>query len=354
MGIREDKNKQAEAYLQYLVANLNSGEVLPPLRQMMRDSGLGRNVLENALRKLEASHKLKIRARSGIYVIGEDGGPDENYVDIIACSEINYLNSSIPGCFALRLLNTILSEVATHSYIPRLHRVNYYALVTEYAELIQKQKIRRAILLMPHHNDIPRLFAAAGVPHVVILPRYYPDRGPAVIDSPEIVEIQLNHLFEHGHRKIGFIHSVDLGMDFLTGLLRRESFYRFMGEHALPVHPEWVIHYTLDHSKLRERFDLMFSTSEHPTAIVVEDWVLKSVYTCMNERGLEIGKDISIISSDGQVGGLTPLPASVINSPVKIAELGWSFFEQSLKEPDFSAIDSVEPGIQEGQSVATL
>ena len=353
MGIRNEKNRQAEAYLQYLIGNLNSGEVLPPLRQMMRDSGLGRNILENALRKLEESRKVKIRARSGIYMADAKAEKGNNYVDLVVCSELGYLDFSSPANFLLKLFNRLLEEITTHGYIPRVHRIHYYALVTEYVDLIRKQHMDRAILLLPHHNDIPRLFAAAEIPHIVLLPRYYPERGPAVIDAPEIVDMQLNYLLEHGHRRIGFIHAVDLGMNSLTGLQRREAYYRFMAEHGLIVRPEWVVQYALKSVQVIDRFDRMFANSP-PTALVGEDWYLAAIYRYLDDRGLKIGRDISVISSDWLDTELLPEPTSVVNSPEAIAQLGWEFLERRMEDSGFATVDSIKPGFHEGKSVATL
>ena len=353
MGIRSEKNRQAEAYLQYLIGNLNSGEVLPPLRQMMRDSGLGRNILENALRKLDASHKVKIRARSGVYVADGNEEKGGNYVDLVACSELGYLDFASPASFSLRLFNALLEEITTHGCIPRVHRIHYYALVTEYLNLIQKHHMDRAFLLLPHHNDIPRLFAAAKIPHVVLLPRYYPEQGPAVIDAPETMDMQLNYLFEHGHRKIGFVHAVDLGMNSLTGQQRREAYYRFMAEHGLTVRPEWVVRYALKSEKLIVRFNQIF-VNEPPTALVGADWYLSVIYRCLAERGLKIGRDISVISSDWIDTELSPEPTSVINSPEKIARLGWEFLERRMADPEFATVDYITPGFHEGQSVVSI
>ena len=70
----------------------------------------------------------------------------------------------------------------------------------------------------------------------------------------------------------------------------------------------------------------MFASSPKPTALVVSDWFLKNVYEYMKLRQLAIGRDISIISSDGlERDDLHPKPTSVVNSTAKIMELAWIF-----------------------------
>ena len=91
-----------------------------------------------------------------------------------------------------------------------------------------------------------------------------------------------------------------------------------MSEKGLPVFLEWIVHYSQNRDQFYERLDVMFSSPRRPTALVVSDWYLKSVYDYMNLRHIEIGKEISVISSDGIVGeGLSPKPTTVINSTAK-------------------------------------
>ncbi len=356
MGIRDTRNRQAEEYIRQCLANLNAGEALPPLRQMLQESQLGRNVLENAIRKFQNNNVLETRARSGIYLTGKKS--DENadsIIDLVACAEIAYFESPNPDNFMVHLMNHLLAEAAQRNLTPRFHRISWYSQVSEYEKIIATYNIKNALLLMPHHNDVQKIFDAHDVAYAAVLPRYYPNSGPAVIDAPEVVEMQLKYLLKKGHRRIGFIHTVDLGFANITDLLRRESFYRIMSENGLPVRPEWVIHYSLKQEQLYERLDRMFATTPQPTALVISDWFLKPVYQYMKSRKMEIGKTISVISADGlELEEFKPTPTSIINSTAKIAELAWTLLERRQHNPDMNSIDYIGLKLKEGQSVADL
>ena len=58
------KRQKAEAYFQMKIAQLNAGEALPPIRQMIAESGIGRNVLENCIARLAALKILCQKDRS--------------------------------------------------------------------------------------------------------------------------------------------------------------------------------------------------------------------------------------------------------------------------------------------------
>ncbi len=355
MGIRDTRNQQAEDYIRQCLDNLNVGEALPPLRQMCRESQLGRNVLENAIRKFKNNNVLETRPRSGIYLTGKKNDQRDNIIDLVACAEIAYFESPPPDAFIVHLMNNLLAEAAQRNLTPRFHRISWYSQVSEYEKIISTYNIKNALLLMPHHNDVQKIFDAHDVAYTVVLPRYYPNSGPAVIDAPELVEMQLQYLLEKGHRRIGFIHTVDLGFANITDLLRRESFYRIMSENGLPVRPEWVIHYSLKQEQLYERLDRMFAANQRPTALVISDWLLKPVYHYMKLRKMEIGKNISIISSDGlEPEEFKPIPTSIVNSTAKIAELAWTLLERRQHNPGMTSIDYIDLKLKEGQSVADL
>lgn len=355
MGKIAQKRQKADAYLKSKIAELNAGEALPPIRQMMQESGLGRNILENRIAELEALKVLEIRERSGIYLSSCSNEPDERIVDIVACSEIGYLNETQSATYIRELVNELLRRSALHGYASRLWRVSYYAPLSEYHELIRKHNLRNAMLIMPHSNEIPRLFQSENVRCTVVMPRYYPGGGPAVIDAPDMVQRQMQYLYDHGHRKIGIIHTVDLGFLSLTDLLRREDYYRFMSEHGLGVRPEWAIHYSTDESVLFPRLDRMMNSPEPPTALVVFEWFLGQVYDYCRARGIEIGRDLSIISSDGvEMDKFSPKPTTVVNPVGKTADLAWRLLLESLDEPRGAAIDYIDLEVREGDSVARL
>lgn len=285
------KRQKAEAYIQMKIAQLNAGEALPPIRQMIAESGIGRNVLENCIARLAALKILETRDRSGIYLSDCSGEQDERIIDVIACSEIGYMSAD-PNTYARELVNMLLRQSAPNGYASRLLRVSYYAPLEEYRELIRRYKIRNAMLIMPHCCEIGRIFEAENVKHIVVLPRYYPSQGPAVIDAPGMVTRMMQYLYEHGHRRIGLMHTVDLGFLSLTDLLRREEYYRFMSERNLRVLPDWVVHYSTDEKVLFPRLDAMFGSSEPPTALVTFDWILKYVYDYCKQKSIAVGPGI--------------------------------------------------------------
>ena len=359
MGLREEKRRKAEQYVLGLFRSLNHGEALPPIRTMVEESGLGRSLLENAIGNLVARHLLETRERSGIYRTtldldtNREPAATERIVDIVACSEIDYLRD--PKSFASQLVNHLIVKGTEYNYAMRLHRVSYYAAISAYTQLIEEKQLKQAFLLLPSTEEIAKEFNSCDVHNVVVLPRYRPSKGPAVIDPPNLIELQLDYLFSQGHRQIAYIHAVDLGFPYLIALLWRESYYRTMAEHALPVYPEWAVHYSWEDEVLFRRLDTLFHSSRVPTAIITHSFCLPALYRYCMKHGLRIGEDISVIASE-EIGteNLYPQPTCADNDVKAIAEMSWQFLLQKHRKQDFCLINYIDLKIHEGQSVRRL
>ncbi len=116
----------------------------------------------------------------------------------------------------------------------------------------------------------------------------------------------VTHLAKLGHRRIGFING---GMQYTYGALRRDGYLN--GMQAAGLKPavahmrEGAVTQSTGAAHARE----ILRTSNPPTAIVCAvDKAALGVYTAASECGLEVGKDLSVISYDGIPEGAHAAP----------------------------------------------
>ena len=114
------------------------------------------------------------------------------------------------------------------------------------------------------------------------------------------------HLVGLGHRRIAFVNG---GAIYAYAKLRAEGFLRGMRDAGLEIDPDLMAEdaVTLDDGDTAtNRF---LGLSQLPTAIVCAvDQVALGAYRAARSRGLEVGKDISIIGYDGIVEGARQTP----------------------------------------------
>ncbi|MFA6100820.1 MAG: substrate-binding domain-containing protein [Victivallaceae bacterium] len=353
-GIRDAKRRRVSGAIRQQIMALRSGEALPPLRTMMQQTGCGRVVTERAISELENDGWLERRARQGIFRTDKlENSVNSTIIDIIACSEIGYLR---PGEFLSNLAQKLLHKFTQCGCSGRTHRVKLNEPVEHYAELIEKYKIHNAVLIKPHNDVIIKIFDNACVRRVVLFPNAQPLNGAVLEDSPEMVPMQMEHLFAIGHRRIGYI-SADIPEEEIHPPIfqrRREAYYRMMAERGCRVRPEWVINLSYDEKELCRRLDGMFSISEPPTAIAVPDVMMAAVYQYFNRRKLRIGADISIIGFENYgIDKLRPEPTTIVNSTEIMADETWQLLHRVMSGENVEQTVYVPLSLHLGQSTAS-
>lgn len=132
---------------------------------------------------------------------------------------------------------------------------------------------------------------------VVTIDHVFDNRTAIISDNANGMKSLIHYIYEMGHRKIAYIH----GADSSVTRNRVGSFYRTLGELGIEVPDEYVkegIYHDPDTTaKLtRELLEL----EDRPTCIIFpDDFSSMGGMNEINEQGLRIPEDISIVGYDG-------------------------------------------------------
>ena len=161
-------------------------------------------------------------------------------------------------------------------------------------------------------NDEPlieELIAAGKI--VGLFDHFHPDRSEpnriSVNYETNTGEKMIDYLYSLGHRKIGIIQG---NMDRYSLVCRHESFIRGMTKHHLELRRDWMYaHYENMNGGYPEAIQMVENSRELPTAIAVyNDVAAFGVYQALEEKGLRIPEDISVIGNDGHEKGNIVVP----------------------------------------------
>jgi DNA-binding LacI/PurR family transcriptional regulator len=338
LEVRRKNHLKAKRYLVKQIRKLAIGENLPSIRTMVSESGIGRRILETSLERMLSQGYLETKKRSGIYKTSEIPRKyNQIVVDIICCSEAGYMDS--PNNFFATLRDKLCFEATKNDYLIRMHQVKESAPLNAYERLIVEKDIHFAFLLSPHTQEIEKVFATYHVDTITVLPRYQNPYSYAIIDSPDMVDIQMKHLFELGHKNIAYIGDFQPEHASLIHLSRTMNYYRIMAENGYKVYPQWVVHNNYDNQALNRNISMMFSETPKPTAVICCDMALPALYHFLVQSKLRIGKDVSVISCDNlEHLRLFPEPTTVINSRKVIAQMAWRMFENIISNKEVERI----------------
>ena len=352
--VRKKNHLKAKRYLVKQIRQLAIGNPLPSIRSMVSESGIGRRVLETSLEAMLVQGYIESRNRSGIYKIAEIPHKyDKLVVDVICCSEAGYLDS--PNNFFATLRDKLCFEATSNDCLIRMHQIKEDAPLSSYDKLIVENDINFAFLLSPHTIEIEKVFANFHIDTLTVLPRYQTPYSYAIIDSPDMIDIQMNHLFNLGHKQIAFIGEFQPEHASLIHMSRTMNYYRIMAENGYQVYPQWVIHNNYNNEVLTEKLSIMFSEAPIPTAVICCDMALTALYHFLVFKKLKIGKDVSVISCDNlEHLRLFPEPTTVINSRKIIAEMAWKMFENIISNKEVAKIQYPPLSLKIRESIKML
>ena len=214
-------------------------------------------------------------------------------------------DSPLRNSFFSRILEGIEGELAFN----RLNLVLYLmpdAQADQLPEMVREKRVDGVILVGSDSQDFLRKLQSYQIPTILIEPRRaMTDCPKLLIDNKAGAFVATEHLIEHGHRKIAFI----------SGELSRPSFSeRLQGyknaltHYKLGIKTQYIRHhgfeagYALTKSLLAE--------SDPPTAIFcANDINAIYAYKAINEAGLQVGEDISLVGFDDIDLGRLATPA---------------------------------------------
>ena len=189
------------------------------------------------------------------------------------------------------------------------------------------------IIVGLENADLVRIADEHHLAWVSLFPQSFtPTRQTILIDADQVVRGQLEHLWNLGHERIAYMHVVDERVGHRDLVLRREAFYRLMAEQGLQVRPNWVVYGDYYEEPFRANFAKVFEREPYPTAVILADPNLPWAYRMLKEKGLTVGKDISIVGTDDLIlaANIDP-PATTVRVPrVRAAQMALNMLDRVI------------------------
>jgi LacI family transcriptional regulator len=173
-------------------------------------------------------------------------------------------------------------------------------------EMVREKRVDGVILVGSGNADFLKKLQQYSIPTMLVDPRRTLVNCPKlVIDNESGAFMATEHLIEHGHRKIAFI----------SGELSRPSFSeRLQGyKNALTHYKLGIKTQYIRHHGFEAGYELtksLLAESDPPTAIFcANDINAIYAYKAINEAGLQVGEDVSLVGFDDIDLGRLAAPA---------------------------------------------
>lgn len=309
-------------YLENVLANLPPGGKLPGLRTMIKQSGVGRTLLEAELNRLERESFIEVRFRQGCYKTVHS---DNNLV--LYLHEMMY-PSKRPG-FNDKLVKTVRSIAQEHGLELKLVSISSM----DEADLLEvfKNYPTEMVLLGGARETSRAAFIRKHVRYCVeMFPRHAVTLGSELRNSPA-TPLQMEYLFQKQYTNIAYIHQVENWNNTPTQLMRLLDYYRIMSEKHLQVYPEWVFQYTYEWNTFNRDMHKMMNSPHPPEVVIAPGSCMRNLYKFCANNGIKIGSELAIMGCDDLAPELSPRPTSVTNYPAALAHQMWSIMDSLLQ-----------------------
>ena len=157
----------------------------------------------------------------------------------------------------------------------------------------------------PETNALLSSYEEAGIP-VVVLDREVMNRTFCSIQSENLESSYraVSELIAQGHTKIALV----AGLPHLSPVYERSDGYKkALQDAGIPLRPEYIIHGNSKSALAYEGMNRLLDLPDPPTAVfTTNNMATLGVLSCLTERHLTLGKDISLIGFD-DIPNLKPI-----------------------------------------------
>ena len=344
MNLASEQLKNAREYISKCIAQSYTNGRLPPLRAMLEQSHCTRLALEYIIKEYVDLGYLIRKDRSGFYLRSQS--PNGNTIEFVACHDGGYTASG----FLYECMLAMINIFSMHGYSVRLTSINQLESIEKYLEISKRSDSAAFVLLTPHTREIVSTFQLTGKPVLVLFPQGRFIGVNQLIDSSQLMRLQMNHLMELGHRRILYLREQYAPYQSMTELNRGMEYYHIMSRNGLQMPDHWHMHYPA--GELDETLELAFSKDPTPTALILSDLEVPAAFAFLRKHNLAIGKDVSVVATDGIsfLSSLSPTVSTTVTDCVQLSEDAWSLLErQFLGSQDFECRE-VEISFHQGES----
>ncbi|MCQ2397092.1 MAG: substrate-binding domain-containing protein [Lentisphaeria bacterium] len=345
MNLAPEQLKKAREYINTCIAQAYTSGRLPTMRDMLAQSHCTRMALEHIIAEYVEAWYLVRKDRSGFYLRSQS--PNGNAIELVAChDEGNYSTSGLLYECILAMINTF----SKHGYSARMTSISQLESTEKYLEISHRADSAAFVLLLPQTRELVSTFQLTGKPVLSLFPQGRFTGVNQLVDSSQLVAIQMNHLMELGHRRILYLREQFDQYQSLTEFSRIIDYHRIMAKNNLQVPEHW--HTIYPSGKLDENLELAFSREPTPTALIISDWEAPVAFAFLWKHNLTIGKDVSVVATDGcsYLNLVSPTVSTTVMNSVQISEDAWHMLDRQFQGAKDFECREVEISFRQGES----
>lgn len=301
---------------------LKDGQRLPTVKEIMEDHKVSQATVVKALDHLKQKGYIEATVGRGIF-------PKR---PVRTAKRVTRVDMILFGAQENFCVPTFHNNLAVHLQSELKQRDGWLHITVlprnaswcDFVDAFDRLDSEAVLLMAPCNADIYKTVVRRHVPFLCMFPNFsFADMTNTIqIDNLAAARLWVQYLKELGHRKIAHVHSADTEAYSRDHHQRLLYFYQEMAAADLMVDPQLVVNGGFTPEESYQATQELIGRDREFTAVICGDDNAAGVYEALQEEGLSIPEDVSVIGIDGKEDdSLRPLLTTLSQSPESFAEL---------------------------------
>lgn len=310
------------------IETMPNGSRLDSVRAIMSEYGVSLTTANRAIGELKDEGYLESQWGKGLFVNKIEQVAKANGIspvfDAFVFGHKTILEPN--GGFHSELLNRIGHDLGECNFSLRLSNLPYESSLKELLDRIEELDPKFVILVNLDTPVILEILKENEIPYILLLPNCYQTKESCIlVNNRQSVSLSINHLYDLGHRDIACLHGVDDDHPhYVRDINQRLKFYyEEMGRLGIPVDPDIVQYAGWSFQEGYDATMKIIKSGKKFTAMIINDHIASGVYKALDDSGLKVPDDVSVIGHDdlSWCEHLNPPLTTIRTSRSKISEI---------------------------------
>ncbi len=281
---------------------MSNNEKIPTINDVAREAGVSKRTVSRVINKSDkVNDKTRIAVQKVIDALNYT--PSSQARGLAANrSFLLGLIYDVPTLFVNAVQKGILSVSADEGYDIVVHPCEFgsQGLVKDVERFVNRSKVD-GVIMLPPISDIPamgKVLDNIGIPHVRFASELTDESWRLVItDYGPAIDNMTQHLFDMGHRDIGFISGPSGN---LSSNKRQQAFVEALASHGLTLQQRFIAEGAFTYDSGVIAATKLLSAKVRPTAIfAANDEMAFALMNVAHSIGLSIPQQLSVVGFDG-------------------------------------------------------
>ncbi len=331
------KHENLREQLLETISTLPNGSRMPTVRNIMYRYNVSQSTVDKALRYLKEGGHIEAAPGRGIIVKTQQTLQEKATLKNVDFVFFGYQSPAGMQTFHGELIEQLTCVLGEKEAWLRNTVLPHRASTSQIVSHIDNLKSDGVILANLYNREVFDIIKRRNISFVMVTPNCPTELPNSIlVENRSVARNWIKHLVGLGHRTIAYLHGAIEEYYQHSHYQRLQFYYEELGRAGIAPDPDIVICAGFTREDGYKAAKKLLKTGKEFTAIICGDGNASGIYEALQEKGIVIGKDVSVIGVDDSswASHMHP-PLTTVRIPRRrLAELAVGKLEELIQSPE--------------------